>query len=346
MNQGTAAAITGGWPVIDGAGTDTTGTLTSGAGTVNASIDGYASIKVQIKGTYAGFTFTTNASSDGGTTFVPIQCALVDGSQFGTSFTLTANQSTELACGHQSGDDTFQVSASAGPASGTANIDISPSAFPSTDGATVAIGKVPNGANVALGNTTDAVGATPQTSSAASLISIAKAINNNVASAIPAGTNLIGKVGIDQTTPGTTNGVQVNAALPAGTNIIGATSNDPCASVNKTNLAISQNGTSSVQLIALSGSTTIYVCSLSLIAGGATTAVITTGTGTACVTNNAAVIGDTTTNIANGLSFASNGGLTLGNGGGTIAKGASAGELCMALGTSVRMSGNLTYVQQ
>ena len=43
----------------------------------------------------------------------------------------------------------------------------------------------------------------------------------DIASAIPAGTNLIGKVGIDQTTPGTTNGVQVNAALPAGTNNIG-----------------------------------------------------------------------------------------------------------------------------
>ncbi len=36
-----------------------------------------------------------------------------------------------------------------------------------------------------------------------------------------AGSAIIGKVGIDQTTPGTTNGVQVNAALPAGTNSIG-----------------------------------------------------------------------------------------------------------------------------
>lgn len=47
--------------------------------------------------------------------------------------------------------------------------------------------------------------------------------------AIPAGTNLIGKVGIDQTTPGTTNKVSIgtdgtvaiNTALPAGTNAIG-----------------------------------------------------------------------------------------------------------------------------
>jgi hypothetical protein len=38
---------------------------------------------------------------------------------------------------------------------------------------------------------------------------------------IAAGTSIVGKVGIDQTTPGTTNGVQVNAALPAGTNLVG-----------------------------------------------------------------------------------------------------------------------------
>ncbi len=46
-------------------------------------------------------------------------------------------------------------------------------------------------------------------------------LNVVVNAAIPAGTAIIGKVGIDQTTPGTTNGVQVNAALPVGANIIG-----------------------------------------------------------------------------------------------------------------------------
>lgn len=130
------------------------------------------------------------------------------------------------------------------------------------------------------------------------------------------------------------------------TGSVAVASADPCLGANKTNLPISQNGTSSVQLIALSGSTVIYVCSLSLIFGGATTMVLTTGTGSACVTGNAAVLGDTTANIANGLSFAANGGLTLGNGAGTILKGAASSELCMTLGTSVRASGNLTYVQQ
>jgi hypothetical protein len=50
------------------------------------------------------------------------------------------------------------------------------------------------------------------------------AVQNTAAT--PAGTNLVGKVGIDQTTPGTTNGVQVNAALPAGANLIGKTGID------------------------------------------------------------------------------------------------------------------------
>lgn len=42
-----------------------------------------------------------------------------------------------------------------------------------------------------------------------------------VNAALPVGANVIGKVSIDQATPGTTNGVQVNAALPTGTNSIG-----------------------------------------------------------------------------------------------------------------------------
>lgn len=50
-----------------------------------------------------------------------------------------------------------------------------------------------------------------------SVIALLKGIYNACIAAIPAGTAIIGKVGIDQTTPGTTNGVVVNAsALPTG----------------------------------------------------------------------------------------------------------------------------------
>jgi hypothetical protein len=50
------------------------------------------------------------------------------------------------------------------------------------------------------------------------------------APALVASSAVIGKVGIDQTTPGTTNGVQVNAALPAGSNNIGLITLAPATS--------------------------------------------------------------------------------------------------------------------
>ena len=122
---------------------------------------------------------------------------------------------------------------------------------------------------------------------------------------------------------------------------------DPCFAGTKVNLPISQNGTASVQLVGVSGSTTIYVCSLFLMTNStATTAALTTGTGTACVTNNAAVIGTTTANIANSMNLIAGAGFTYGNGSGYVAKGAASSELCLILGSNVYVSGNLTYVQQ
>ena len=135
-----------------------------------------------------------------------------------------------------------------------------------------------------------------------------------------------------------------SGAFAAGS-FLNATAGDACMFAPKTNLPINTNSTSSVQLIALSGSTTIHICSLSLIAAGATTVAFTTGTGTACASSNAAVIGSTTANIANSISLAANGGLTIGNGQGTIAAGAASSEFCIILGSSVYVAGNLTYVQ-
>lgn len=119
---------------------------------------------------------------------------------------------------------------------------------------------------------------------------------------------------------------------------------DPCMFQAKSNLAIATNATSLTQVLAASGSTTVYICSLSLIAGGATTFTLSGGTGTNCATTNTVIIGATP--VANSLSFAANGGLTLGNGGGTIAKSSSSQELCAINGSGQYVSGNLTYVQQ
>jgi len=119
---------------------------------------------------------------------------------------------------------------------------------------------------------------------------------------------------------------------------------DPCSLGAKTNLAISTNATALTQIIAASGSTKIYICSITLIAPGATAFNLNTGTGTNCGTSTAALVGSTT--AANGLSFAANGGLTLGNGSGTVAVTAASSELCTLQSNAVQIAGNLTYVQQ
>jgi hypothetical protein len=138
----------------------------------------------------------------------------------------------------------------------------------------------------------------------------------------------------------------IPAQTPSATTGIGSVSVDPCNYATKTSIPINNNATTSTQLIGLSGSTKIYVCSLAIVAGGATTVAFTTGTGSACVTGNTALIGSTTANIANSMSFAANGGMTFGNGGSTVAVTGAGGELCMINGSAQYVSGSLSYVQQ
>jgi hypothetical protein len=83
---------------------------------------------------------------------------------------------------------------------------------------------------------------------------------------VNAGTNIIGKVGIDQTTPGTTNGVQVNAALPAGTNTIGAVNSVSQYPSGATPITASATGTTSATAATLAAavSKTTYICGFSI----------------------------------------------------------------------------------
>lgn len=83
---------------------------------------------------------------------------------------------------------------------------------PNADGSLNVVGSsgggavtIADGADVAEGATTDAAYAG---SGASSVVAALKGIYASLVAALPAGTNIIGKVGIDQTTPGTTNLVQ------------------------------------------------------------------------------------------------------------------------------------------
>jgi hypothetical protein len=83
--------------------------------------------------------------------------------------------------------------------------------------------------------------------------------------AIPAGTNVIGKVGIDQTTPGTTNLVSIgtngtvgiNAALPAGANIVGKFGIDQTTPGTTNLVSIGSNGTVGINAALPAGANSI-----------------------------------------------------------------------------------------
>lgn len=125
---------------------------------------------------------------------------------------------------------------------------------------------------------------------------------------------------------------------------------DPCMFQAKTNLAFSSNpNNANVALVTGVSAKKIYVCSFSVIAAGASAVSLTEGSGATCGTSNqAAVIGVASNGtLSNGLSLAANGGLTLGNGTGTIAATATnADYLCIAGSGNFNLAGNITYVQQ
>lgn len=179
----------------------------------------------------------------------------------------------------------------------------------------------------------------------------ASQIHNDLTAAIPAGTNLIGKVGIDQTTPGTTNGVQVNAALPAGANLIGYISNDPCKNATvKAFLPITAT-TSLVKVIATGiAAKKIYVCQINLVTTAANNVgVFEATTGTTCATSPIAVYGAATSvaTAANGYPFPANGGISLGNGDGTVGiTTVNNNDLCIATSAATPLTGGITYATQ
>ena len=125
---------------------------------------------------------------------------------------------------------------------------------------------IADGADVAEGAKADAA----WTSGSGSVIAILKNIAGGVGSAIPAGSAIIGKVGIDQTTPGTTNLValaanqsvntaQVNGVTTsAGTGAVGTGSQRVAVGTDTATIAGSAPGTAgspSVNVVTVQGVT-------------------------------------------------------------------------------------------
>ena len=143
------------------------------------------------------------------------------------------------------------------------------------------------------------------------------------------------------------SGAFASGAFASGS-FVNATAGDPCMFQLKTNVAISTASGTTALVTGVSAKKS-YVCSFSLIAPSAISVSLAEGSSATCGTSSqAAVMGVATSGTAaNGLPLAANGGLTYGNGGGTVANTATAANyLCLFQSGTAQLAGNLTYVQQ
>jgi len=131
--------------------------------------------------------------------------------------------------------------------------------------------------------------------------------------------------------------VAINAAQP-----------QYCQGQATTSTPINNAGSStSLKLISKVSSKKVYVCAINIgpVAGAVNVALVEgTKTTTECDTSTAGMAGGTT--AATGWQFAANGGLTMGDGVGQIAKTANANfDVCLLFSTGVQVSGVITWAQ-
>lgn len=181
---------------------------------------------------------------------------------------------------------------------------------------------------------------------------------------VPAGTNLIGKVGIDQTTPGTTNLVALTpaqagagataAAVPAnasynglnvGGNLVGQVG-DPCQVTASTILPFTIPTATTTNILTGTAAQKIYVCYLYLQTGIANNVALIEGTtGATCGSGTAALVGGVT--AATGLINAANSGQAFGNGGFSVLQTqTNNNDICVITSAAGPLSGVLKYVKR
>lgn len=271
--QGTAAASTAGWPATGGTVARTSAAWTSATSidtTLSQAVTGYAvsNVTVNTTSTITAGTLNFEVSDDGGTTWFGISACQVSAYTCGSTYALVAT--TKIA---------FDVDVD-----GFTNfrVRINP-ALTGTGTATVAIlsQSTASEPSVVVGQ-----------SSAANL-------QMTVGAALPAGSAIIGKVGIDQTTPGTTNGVQVNAAIPAGTNVIGKVS-------------IDQTTPGTTNLVALAANQSVNVAQMNGVATSMGTGASGTGTQRVVLSSDSALAANQSVNVAqiNGVTTLMGNGVT------------------------------------
>jgi hypothetical protein len=190
-----------------------------------------------------------------------------------------------------------------------------------------------------------------------------------------AGTNLVGKFGIDQTTPGTTNNVslgQIGATtVSSGSGAAGAGSQRVavatdtatiagsapsaiagCAGATPANTFVkpinNAGSASNLLLVSKVASQNVYICAINLVVKAAVDVALVEGTLTTnpCDTATAGMAGGTTAATGWPLEGGPGGGLTEGNGHGIIFKTATVNhDVCLFFGAATQASGAITWMQ-
>ena len=132
---------------------------------------------------------------------------------------------------------------------------------------------------------------------------------------------------------------QINTSAPLGVTV-SITGGNPCQNPNATlvSTGVTTAGTAAVQIVALSGSTKIYICSLTVIGQSGTTPTfsLVQGTGAACVTGQTVVVPAFATPVNTLFAFAN-----------PVSAGVAGNALCyLQTGTTPVTKVQVTYVQQ
>jgi hypothetical protein len=107
--------------------------------------------------------------------------------------------------------------------------------------------------------------------------------------------------------------------------------------LDNSSVAINVSTATTTQLVALSGSTVIYVTSYDVIAGGTGNITFVYGTGASCGTG--------TTSLTGAYPLTAQAGIAKGSGIGTILKVPAGNALCITTSAAVQMSGSVSYRQ-
>lgn len=118
---------------------------------------------------------------------------------------------------------------------------------------------------------------------------------------------------------------------------------DPCSTNKKSIALLNQNTATTTRIITPVAGQKTYICSAVMMVASADNVVFLEGTGGTCGSGTASMAGDTTI----GFAFAGNGGMTLGNGLGTVMQTATVStDVCVKTSTVAQLSGAITYTQQ